>query len=116
MEIETSGTNIKIFFMYQLLDNDHSMSVVIMSAREVEELVKNTVSMVLKGINHNADSTVAWLNSKQVADRLGVDLSTLWRWEKEGYIRAERFGRKVRFKESEVLRVEEAEKKGGSNG
>lgn len=40
---------------------------------------------------------------------LGVDPSTLWRWENEyGYLRPVRFGRKVYYKETDVQAIIEA--------
>ena len=47
------------------------------------------------------------LSKKQVADRIGVDKSTLWRWEKENYLVPIRFGKKVRYKESDIIEIEE---------
>lgn len=49
------------------------------------------------------------LSRKAIADRLGVDLSTLWRWDKQGYLRATRIGGKVYYSEAEVLRAERGE-------
>ena len=47
------------------------------------------------------------LSKKQVAERIGVDRSTLWRWEKENYLVPIRFGKKVRYKESDIIEIEE---------
>lgn len=47
------------------------------------------------------------LSKKQVAERIGVDRSTLWRWEKENYLVSIRFGKKVRYKESDIIEIEE---------
>lgn len=50
------------------------------------------------------------LSIKQVSKRLGVDPSTLWRWERDGYLIPTRIGRKVLYKESDIIAVEEGRK------
>ena len=44
---------------------------------------------------------------KQVAKRLNVDPSTLWRWERDGYLIPTRLGRKVLYNESDLIAIEE---------
>lgn len=44
---------------------------------------------------------------KKVAQRLHVDPSTLWRWEREGYLKPCRIGRKVYYRESDIAAIEE---------
>jgi len=46
-----------------------------------------------------------YLTRKQIAEMLGVDLSTLWRWNKENYLRAVEIGGKRRYKLSEVNKI-----------
>lgn len=52
-----------------------------------------------------------WLNKEQVKNLLGVCSSTIWKWEKDGYLKAQRFGKKVRYLKSDVERVIKAEGK-----
>ena len=47
------------------------------------------------------------LTIKQVSQRLGVDPSTLWRWERDGYLIPSRIGRKVLYNESDIAAIEE---------
>ena len=47
------------------------------------------------------------LTIKQVSQRLGVDPSTLWRWERDGYLIPTRLGRKVLYNESDIAAIEE---------
>ena len=44
---------------------------------------------------------------KQASKRLGVDPSTLWRWEREGYWMPSRIGRKVFYRECDIAAIEE---------
>lgn len=41
----------------------------------------------------------------QVSEMLGVDPSTLWHWNEEGYLKKIHIGGKPRYKESEVLEI-----------
>jgi len=43
-----------------------------------------------------------YLTKKEVCEMLGVTLPTLYRWDKSGYLPGIRFGRKVRYRLSEV--------------
>ena len=47
------------------------------------------------------------LTIKQVSQRLSVDPSTLWRWERDGYLIPTRLGRKVLYNESDIAAIEE---------
>ena len=45
------------------------------------------------------------LTIKQVSQRLNVDPSTLWRWERDGYLIPTRLGRKVLYNESDIIAI-----------
>lgn len=45
------------------------------------------------------------LTISQAAAMLEVDSSTLWHWDKEGYLKKIHIGGKPRYKESEVLAI-----------
>ena len=53
-----------------------------------------------------------YLTRKGTAERFKVDLSTLWRWDKEGYLKPVAIGGKRRYKLSDVERI----LKGTTNG
>lgn len=55
-----------------------------------------------------------WMTPEQVCERLGKTRATIWRWNRSGYLRGQRFGGRLRYAESEVARVEAAEKGGRS--
>ncbi len=44
------------------------------------------------------------LTARQVAERIGVDTATVWKWARAGKVPARRFGRLVRFDEREIVR------------
>lgn len=48
-----------------------------------------------------------YLTAQETADKLGVDVSTLWRWDKTGYLKKIKLGNKTRYRESDVLKLME---------
>ena len=58
----------------------------------------------LKQNNNTADSE-KYLTTNEVSKRLGVDDSTLWRWNKIGYLKKIKLGNKVFYKESDILKL-----------
>lgn len=48
-----------------------------------------------------------YLTAQETADKLGVDVSTLWRWDKSGYLKKFKVGNKNRYRESDVLKLME---------
>ena len=60
----------------------------------------------LKQNNNTADSE-KYLTTNEVSKRLGVDDSTLWRWNEIGYLKKIKLGNKVFYKESDILKLME---------
>ncbi|MBQ8866668.1 MAG: helix-turn-helix domain-containing protein [Bacteroidaceae bacterium] len=50
-----------------------------------------------------------YLSAEETARRLKVDRSTLWRWNKDGYLITTKVGNKVRYKLSDVERIQKGE-------
>ena len=48
-----------------------------------------------------------YLSVGEVIDKLRVNASTLWRWDKSGYLKKLKVGRKVRYRESDVIKLME---------
>ena len=42
------------------------------------------------------------LSRRRVADLLGVDFSTLWRWDKTGYLKPVRQGRRTSYRKGDI--------------
>jgi excisionase family DNA binding protein len=75
----------------------------------IDRMITNAVEKALNASQPTAEEPI-WLSSAQVCKRLDIDRSTLWRWSKEGYLPGTKFGNRVRYKLSDVERVEAAEK------
>ena len=54
------------------------------------------------------DRAIHWLSTKEASERLGVTLRSLYRFIDEGDLVAYKFGRVIRFQESDVDRFIEA--------
>lgn len=54
-----------------------------------------------------AQKEEVYLTAKETADKLGVDLSTLWRWHKSGYLKKIKIGNAIRYRQSDVLNLME---------
>lgn len=48
-----------------------------------------------------------YLSARETSAKLGVDLSTLWRWDKVGYLKKIRIGKSIKYKESDVRKLME---------
>ena len=78
----------------------------IVSLHDLELAVQNVVDKLLVQRENKPET---YLTAEETAKRLGVDRSTLWRWNKEGYLLAIKIGSKVRYKLSDVERLQKGE-------
>jgi len=72
-----------------------------------EELLATVRSVATEIVEHYEKTEVpeTYLSRKQTSEMLGVDLSTLWRWDKEEYLHTVKVGTKVRYKLSDINRI-----------
>lgn len=68
-------------------------------AELVRESVRDEISCLRP---HKPDQETEYLSRKEVLALLGIDSSTLWSWEKSGYIRSFQFGGRKRYKRMDV--------------
>ena len=83
---------------------------VTMTVDDFQELIKQIVKETIEAMKGVSEDEIVWLTPTQVCERLGKDRGTLWRWDKEGYLKGHKFGNRVRYKLSDVERIEVAEK------
>ena len=81
--------------------------VLMVTGAELEEAFRTILSEVLA--EKAVESRERKIPRREAAKRLGVDPSTLWRWEKAGYLKPIRQGSKVFFRESDVVDLEEGQ-------
>lgn len=85
---------------------------VTITAEDLHDFAKEVATETIAICNGIQQENPVWLTPDQVAERLQVTRCTLWRWGKENYLPAYKFGNRTRFKLSDVVRIEEAEKGG----
>lgn len=84
-----SGTNVAVTI--SLLDlREWALELMNESKQEKEEAVSDN-----------------YLSVGEVIDKLKVNASTLWRWDKTGYLKKLKVGGKVRYRESDVIKLME---------
>ena len=87
-ELLHSGENFTVTIGINHLRQWHG-EVIADTRRELEEVVLS-------------DKAESYPTVKQVTEMLNVDASTLWRWNKKGYLKTIEFGGGRRYKMSEV--------------
>lgn len=92
-EILKSATNLTVSIGIKDLRDWH-YEVISSTKKELEEIVLS-------------DKAETYPTPKQVSEMLNVDLTTLWRWNKKGYLKTIEFGGGRRYKMSEVKAIME---------
>lgn len=74
------------------------------SASDLKEVIKNLYAEEAQRTREalEANREKPTLTRKQTAKQLGVTLSTLWRWEKSGYLKPVKIGSKVMYRPTDV--------------
>jgi excisionase family DNA binding protein len=89
--------------LYDILNDSSSLNITI-NAGQLLEVVNYAISKT-KSEFEAKQAPEQYLTRKQAAEMLGVDLSTLWRWNNENYLSAIEVGGKRRYKLSEVNKI-----------
>lgn len=55
----------------------------------------------------NNEKDESYLTVEEVAKKLHITKPTLWRWDKSGYLKRIKVGGKVRYRESDVIKLME---------
>lgn len=80
----------------------------VMEDEKMKMLVEQAVEKALA--NYLASNKQVLVSRKAAAIRLGVDISTLWRWDKSGYLPVTvRRGKFVYYSEEAIRRLESGE-------
>ncbi|MFQ7087835.1 MAG: helix-turn-helix domain-containing protein [Bacteroides sp.] len=92
--------------MLEDLRSKNSQTLMIVSQDDLERVVQNAIDKLLEQRENKPE---VYLTAEETAKRLQVDRSTLWRWNKEGYLVSTKVGSKVRYKLSDVERIQKGE-------
>lgn len=82
-----------------------SSQLVVMTAEDLQRTVQEAVETAIQRMRDQMTLPTAsdepevedCLSRDEVAQILGVDISTLWRWAESGYLPCVHFGRKVKY-------------------
>lgn len=74
---------------------------------DLYNMIHEAVEDALKKQSPRSASTL--LTREATAKRLGVDVSTLWRWDRSGYLKPVRIGRAVHYRLSDIEARERGE-------
>lgn len=71
-----------------------------MTSIQFEEMLQKAVETAMSKQKENTSNVL--LKRESTAARLGVNLSTLWRWDRSGYLKPVRIGRSVYYRLSDI--------------
>lgn len=86
--------------------NQSSQMLMIVSQDDLERVVQKVIGKLL---DQREDKQEVYLTVEETTKRLKIGRSTLWRWNKEGYLVSAKVGSKVRYKLSDVERIQKGE-------
>jgi predicted DNA-binding transcriptional regulator AlpA len=78
--------------------------IIMLSENELEEKLRNIVADFYQQLRNDIEkqTSISLLSATAVCEILEIDKSTLWRWEKRGYLCPVRIGCKVRYRRSDI--------------
>ncbi len=76
----------------------------VISAEDLEQFAEDLITRVIHR-TRDKDNDIL-LTRQATAEMLDVTLATLWRWEREGSLLPIRIGKKVRYRKSEVKKIQ----------
>ena len=91
--------------MFEINENDQRTIQIVVSRDDLEEAIRAVVGEILT--EKEEASRDARITKAAARERLKVDDTTLWRWDKCGYLKAIHIGRSVYYREADIKRLEE---------
>ena len=91
--------------MFTLNENDQRTIQIVVSRDDLEEAIRTVMGEILT--KKEEESVDARITKAAARERLKVDDTTLWRWDKCGYLKAIHIGRSVYYREADIKRLEE---------
>ena len=89
--------------LYDLLQENSALNVTI-NAGQLCEAIDYSIARTKEAFE-TKQQPEEYITRKQTAQKLDVNPSSLWRWERENYLVPIRVGGKVRYKLSDVERI-----------
>ena len=89
-----------------LLQQNPNVQLVI-SAIDLKTIIRESIDEVLSEHIAQESTKEVLLTPDEAAERFSRSKTTLWRWEKAGYLSPTRIGGGVFYKESDILKIME---------
>lgn len=89
----------------EILESGNNVQLVINSL-DLKEFSLSLIKDVLEKKEDRTDKE-EYLRPKDVSQLLGVDISTLWRWNHTGYLKSQKVGGKAFYRKSDIKRLME---------
>ena len=78
--------------------------IVLLTPEQLSEFA-NEILNGARGIYEKVEEPEKYLTRRQTAQALDVDLSTLWRWNREAYLKPVQVGGRRLYKQSEINKI-----------
>jgi hypothetical protein len=79
---------------------------------QLSEIIRESVRGEMQNLRApKSNSETQFLTRREVLALLGIDSSTLWNWERAGYIRSFPFGGRKRYKQVDVEAIRMGKKR-----
>lgn len=93
--------------MEQSLQNSNIGGVFFITADQLEQYGMAVAQKVLEKFKASTtnDPTADLLTVDDVSKRLHINRVTIWRWEREGYLKPKKIGRKKYYRQSDIERL-----------
>ena len=89
--------------MYDLLKQYPNLKIEMQGSEFIELLETIMEGVILRF--EKKEKPERYLTRKETAQMFGIDLSTLWQWNKKGYLKHVEVGGKRRYKLSDIERI-----------
>ena len=101
--------------MFDLVNSYPELNITI-KAQELRDMVEYLIKRTHQELEQKIteDKTDTFLSRNEVAKMLSVDKSTLWRWNKQGYLVAIEIGGKRRYRMRDVKQILEKGRQGSN--
>lgn len=106
-----STRSIRVLTLPPLIQNHDYMTekteMVLVSRDELQRLIGASVRCALEeyGQTQAPQETSEYYTIRQLAEKWGVSVATIWRHEKLGHIKGQRIGRRVLFPKEQIDRI-----------
>lgn len=98
--------------MEQRLQDNSIGGVFFITADQLEQYGMAVAQKVLEKFKASTtnDPTADLLTVDDVSKRLHINRVTIWRWERDGYLKPKKIGRKKYYRQSDIERLAELDK------